>query len=46
MLRGAFGSIWLSRNRRQRFAHGFAVLAKLLRVVIDLPRRFAGVCEG
>jgi len=38
--------IWLSGNRRQRFVDGFRVLAKLLRVAIDLPRRFADVCQG
>jgi len=35
--------IWLSGNRRQRFADGFGVLAKLFRVAIDLPRRSADV---
>jgi hypothetical protein len=35
--------IWLSGNRRQPFADGFGVLAKLFRVAIDLPRRSADV---
>lgn len=34
------------RHRRPRFANGFGVLAKLLRVAIDLPSGCADVCQG